>query len=419
MPNFNIDIAYYNDEQRNLFQGFPNAASLNQIVQNGITITEDEFLAYMMFTWQMDVNGFRTYADLRALVQDNLGAVNQLLSFNNGSIQARVIGNDLMQTEYTERIGVSLGLCLLNKIHNLTAADWKKIPTVPGRNGHPTFDFDIPIASMGNNFIQGENKGSAVTDNSIQNNSIEAHYSSLIRKKRYVREQETQMQIPIHQNLYYGTIGVLDNRPNSKAKIWLVDPPAFEIEMDPKKYKLIARLNFYLDEFRNIGVKKRITEALEERIKEIELSKDFMQLNFKILDDKFPVSGGYYLYMEGRMFASIDTNEAFGRIFLIEDKQRVAAYLIAYPKTIMRLIVRQDFEAILDYAYSSDFMKEKIQVLMKYSNSDFAEYKLQDNLKFIFNERNRFFEAIYFGKVNYTSDGRIFGVLENKKTENE
>lgn len=418
MPNLNIDIAYYNDEQRNLFQGFPNANALNQIIQNGISITEDEFLAYMMFTWQMDVNGFRTYADLRALVQDNLGAVNQLLSFNNGSIQARVIGNDLMQTGYTERIGVSLGLCLLNKIHNLTAADWKKIPTAPGRNGHPTFDFDIPIASTGNNFIQGENKGSAVADNSIQTNSIEAHYSSIIRKKRYVREQEAQLQIPIHQNLYYGTIGVLDNRPNSNAKIWLVDPPAFEIEMDPKKYKLLARLNFYLDEFRNIGVKKRITEALEERIKEIELSKDFMQLNFKKLDDRFPASGGYYLYMEGRMFASIDTNEAFGRIFLIEDKQRVAAYLIAYPKTIMRLIVRQDFEAILDYAYSSEFMKEKVQVLMKYSKSDFAEYKMQDNLKFIFNERNRFFEAIYFGKVNYTSDGRIFGLL-NQEIENE
>lgn len=96
MANLNIDIAYYNDEQRTLFQAFPNSAILNQLVQNGISITEDEFLAYMMFTWQMDVNGFKTYADLRALVQDNLGAVNQLLSFNNGSIQARVIGNDLM-----------------------------------------------------------------------------------------------------------------------------------------------------------------------------------------------------------------------------------------------------------------------------------------------------------------------------------
>lgn len=418
MPYLKIDIAYYNDEHRALFQGFPNSNAINQIVQNGISITEDEFLAYMMFTWQMDVNGFRTYAELRALVQNNLGAVNQLLSFNNGSIQARVIGNDLMQTGYTERIGVSLGLCLLNKIHNLTAADWKKIPTAPGRNGHPTFDFDIPIASTGNNFIQGENKGSAVADNSIQNNSIEAHYSSIIRKKKYVREQEAQLQIPIHQNLYYGTIGVLDNRPNSNAKIWLVDPPAFEIEMDPKKYKLIARLNFYLDEFRNIGVKKRITEALEERIKEIEFSKDFMQLNFKKLDDRFPVSGGYYLYMQGNVFANVDTTEAFGRVFLIEAKQTIIPYLLAFPKALMRLIVRQDFESILNYEYNPDFMKESIPVLIRFNKSEYFERNLNEKLNFVFNEKSRFFEAVYFGKVNHTSDGRIFGAL-NSSNETE
>jgi hypothetical protein len=411
MPELKIDIAYYNEQQRTLFQGFPNSNAINQIVQNGITISEDEFLAYMMFTWQMDFNGFRTYNELSELVQNNLGAVNKLLSFNNGSIQAREIGNNLMQTGYTERIGVSLGLCLLNKIHNLTAADWKKIPTVPGRKGHPTFDFEISIASTGNNFIQCENKGSAVTDNSIQNFSIVAHYSSIERKKTYVRSQEEKNQNQIHQNLYYGTIGVLDNRANSTAKIWLVDPPPFEVEMEPRKFKLLARLSYYLNEFKKIGVKRRIIEALEIRIIEIEEAKDYNQFNFKKLDDRFPENGGYNLYMEGRMLASIDTNEAFGRIFLIEDKKRVAAYLIAYPKTIMRLILRQDFEAILDYSYSSGFMKENVQVFMRISKSDFVKYKMQENLKFIFNERNRFFEAIYFGYVNYTSDGRIFGIL--------
>ncbi|OOG77145.1 hypothetical protein [Algoriphagus sp. A40] len=414
MPNLHLEIAYYNEEQKNLFQGFPNANALNQIVENGLTITDDEFLAYMMFTWQMDVNGFRTYAELSALVQDNLGAVNQLLSFNNGSIQARVIGNDLMQTGYTERIGVSLGLCLLNKIHNLTAADWKKIPTVPGRNGHPTFDFDLPIASTGNNFIQGENKGSAVTDNSIQNNSIEAHYSSINRKKRYVREQEAQLQIPIHQNLYYGTIGVLDNRPNSNAKIWLVDPPAFEIEMEPRKYKLLARLRYYLDEFRNIGVKKKITDALELRIKEIETSKDYNQFNFKKLDDKFPVKSGYYLYMEGNVLAIVYTSEAFGRIFLVEEEQRIVPYLLAFPKSIMRLIIKQDFESILNYEYNPDFINENIQVLMRFTESEFFEKKLRENLKFVFNKRNKYFEAVYFGKVKHTKDGRIFGKLKNE-----
>jgi len=410
MAHLNID--------RTLFKAFPNADALNKIVQKGISITEDEFLAYMMFTWQMDVNGFRTYAELSALIRDNLGVVNQLLSFNNGSIQARVIGNDLMQTGYTERIGVSLGLCLLNKIHNLTAADWKKIPTAPGRNGHPTFDFDISIASTGHNFIQCENKGSAVTDNTIQNKAIEAHYSSINRKKSYVRDQEAQLQIPSHQNLYYGTIGVLDNRSNSIARIWLVDPPEFEIEMEPRKYKLLARLRYYLDEFRNIGVKNKITKALELRINDIETSKDYNQFNFMKLDEKFPVGSGYYLYMENNVSAIVDTNEAFGRVLLVEERQRIVPYLLAFPKAIMRLIVKQDFESILNYEYNPDFINENIQVLMRFTESEFFEMKLRENLKFVFNKKNKYFEAVYFGKVSHTTDGRIFGILnENLKSE--
>lgn len=409
-----IDVAYYNDEQRRLFQRFPNAEIINNAVEDGITITVDEFLTYMMFTWQMDLDGFRTYVELRNQIENNLGAVNEFLSFNNGSVQANVIGNDLMQTGYTERIGVSLGLSLMNKIHSLTAADWKKIPTAPGRNGHPTFDYEFPIASTGTRFIQSENKGSAIENNTDQSGTVNRHYNSIVTKKEYVRNEEARQQIQLHQNLYYGTIGVLDNRPNSNARIWLVDPPAFEIEMEPRKYRLLARLKYYLDEFTNIGVKKKITESLKKRIKEIETAKDYNQFNFVKLDDKFPVSGGYYLYMEGNVFANVDTNEAFGRVFLVEEKQRIVPFLLAFPKAIMRLIIRQDFESILKYEYSPDFMKENISVLIRFAKPEYFEMNLSEKLNFVFNEKSRFFETVYYGKVNHTSDGRIFGVLKNE-----
>ena len=75
----------------------------------------------------------------------------------------------MMQPGFTERIGVALGLCVVNEIHGLTAADWKKIPEAPGKGGHPTFDFEISTASTGTNFIQTENKGSTIADNSQQN----------------------------------------------------------------------------------------------------------------------------------------------------------------------------------------------------------------------------------------------------------
>ena len=412
MPQIILSVEYFDTAQRTLFQGFPNAAQLNNIVQNGITIDKSDLLAYMMFTEQMDRNGFRTYTDLQGRIQNRLGDIDDFLSFNNGSVQSRMTALEMIQPGFTERIGVALGLCVVNKIHGLTAADWKKIDETRGRNAHPTFDFEFPLASTGANFIQAENKGSIVTDNTLQSASVQNHYSGIENKKDYVRAEEAQRQIPIHQNLYYGTIGVLDSQPNSIAKVWLVDPPAFELEMEPQKYKLLARLHYYLDEFKNIGVKERIIKALETRIVEIEKSSDYTKFNNVPLD--YPYPRAYHLFMDGKMFAAVDTNEAFGKIFIVEHKQNIYAYLIAFPKALMRIIILQNFENILNYEYNPDFINESVQVLMRLGGKETEESKLPKNLKFVFNERRKYYEATYFGKVNHSTDGRIFGLLDSE-----
>lgn len=413
MSLINIVLEYYNTKEKNLFACFPNIVKLNSLVQSGITISKDELLAYMMFTEQMDRDGFRTYGELCSRITHRLGDIDDILSFNNESVQAIIIGNDLMQTGITERLGVALGLCVVNKIHGLTAADWKKISTVPGRSGHPTFDFEILIASTGTNFIQAENKGSAIADNSLKIGSVQAHYNNIQGKKDYVRKEEAKRNIPMHQNYYYGTIGVLDNNENSRAKVWLIDPPAFEIKMKPEKYKLLARLRFYLDEFKNIGVKSKITYALEKRIKEIEESSDYLSFDNKALDYKYPTA--FHLFMDGKMFAAVDNNEAFGRIFIVEHKQNNFPYLIAFPKALMRIIILQNFNSILEYEYNPDFISEDVQVLMRIGLKDFESSKLPSNMKFILNERRKYFEATYWGKVSHTNDGRIFGLLEKGK----
>jgi hypothetical protein len=371
-----------------------------------------------MFTEQMDRDGFRTYRELCSRITHRLGDIDDFLSFNNESVQAIMTGNDLMQTSITERIGVALGLCVINKIHGLSFADWKKIPTVPGRNGHPTFDFEIPIASTGTSFIQVENKGSAIADNSLKTGSVPAHYNSIQDKKDYVRKEEAKRSIPIHQNYYYGTIGVLDNNENSKAKVWLIDPPAFEIEMKPYKYKLLARLRYYLDEFKNIGVNTKIINALGKRIEEIEDSSQYIKFDNVPLDYKYPRA--FHLFMDGKMFAAVDNNEAFGRIFIVEHKKNSFPYLIAFPKALMRIIILQNFNSILEYEYNPDFISEDVQVLMRIGIKDLESNKLPLNIKFILNERRKYFEATYWGKISHTNDGRIFGLLgESKNIKND
>ena len=258
-----ISLEFYNHAEEELFKNYPNQEILDNLTRTPLEISQDEFLAYMMFTEQKDVNGFQTYEDLKGKIERRLGDIEDYLIFENDSVQTRFIGNK-MYGDFTERIGVSLGLCSINQIHGLTEADWKLIPVMRTK----AFDYEFPIASDRIQFIQVENKGSTTENNTLKTSSVSQHYSSIKAKKSQILEEESKAGIPRYKNLYYGTIGVLDQEPSRNAKVWLVDPPAFNIEMDPTKYKLLSRLRYYLDAFKNIGVRSKITSSLKNRIEQ-------------------------------------------------------------------------------------------------------------------------------------------------------
>jgi hypothetical protein len=124
--------------------------------------------------------------------------------------------------------------------------------------------------------------------------------------------------------------------------------------------------------------------------------------------------------MDGKMFAAVDNNEAFGRIFIVEYNQNNLPYLIAFPKALMRIIILQNFDTILKYEYNPDFISENVQVLMRIGIKDFESSKLPDDMEFVLSERRKYYEATYWGKVDHTNDGRIFGLLEkNKNIKND
>ena len=121
--------------------------------------------------------------------------------------------------------------------------------------------------------------------------------------------------------------------------------------------------------------------------------------------------------MDGKMFAAVDNNEAFGRIFIVDRNKNNYPYLIAFPKALMRIIVLQNFNSILKYEYNPDFISEDVQVLMRIRLKDIELSRLPSNMEFILNERRKYLEATYWGKVSHTNDGRIFGLLEKGKNE--
>ncbi len=412
MPNIRLSVDYYNNIERAKFQGFPNVNILNELVDRNISIPKDEFLTYMLFTDQDDnYEGYRDYFEISYNINNRIGDLDRFVTFNNGSLQSRVSSSRMHDTRLTEKIGVGQGLCVVNKIHSLTAADWKKIPET---NQHSTFDFTLK-ASTGNNYIQVENKGSIVGDNT-DNRLVRHHYSGsygILGKKTFVRAEEARLGIVPHGNLFYGTIGVLDENITSIAKVWLVDPPALEIMMDPQKYKLLARLHYYLDEFRKIGVREKIIKALKLRIDQITYSEDYLEYDKVQLDYKYPYP--FHFFMERNNFAAFNTNEAFGRIFVVNRHQKNVPFLIAFPKALMRMIILQDFNGIINYEYISSFMKEDVQVFIQLKDIDIFDNQLSDNFKFVFNERSKYYQAVYFGKISHTNDGKIFGILDNNK----
>lgn len=358
MEMIDVSVKYYNKTEENLFLKYPNLIELKQLTDKVVSIKKSDLLSYMIFTEQKDIAGFATFLELNNRVEKRLGDIDDYLTFTNRSVQSKFIGA-CMDNNLTERLGVGLGLSVLNQLHNLTEADWKRIPEVPGPRGFKTLDFEISLASDGASYISVENKGSTVEDNLRKPSNISHHYSSIKNKKISINITTTS-----HLSLHYGTIGVLDNKKDSIARVWLVDPPSTEIRMDPYKYKLLARLHYYLDEFRNIGIRKRILDALENRITEISNRQDYLSLNNIPLLERIRDSENFYIDNRNS-FVAIDTNEAFGKFFTIQIKQNPFLFILAYPKSIIKAIVRQNFNEIIKFNYNPSFLNENIGILLR------------------------------------------------------
>jgi hypothetical protein len=114
------------------------------------------------------------------------------------------------------------------------------------------------------------------------------------------------------------------------------------------------------------------------------------------------------------MFAAVDTNEAFGKFFIVEKEEGIFPFILAFPKSLLKLIVFQRFEEILNYKYYQEILKSKVNVLLRVYPDDEIEDVYIEKLGFVFNERKKYFEASYYSSLSYSSSGRIFGELQNE-----
>lgn len=403
-----LSVNYYNDEEAKLFKAYDNYTVIDQMIRHHLLISEDEFKSYMLFTEYADEDGWRTYRDLADRVQHRLGDIEDFLDFSQGSIQTKMSSTRMNDSRMTERIGVSLGLSVVNKFHCLTEADWAITPNVYiGSKRVKDFDYQIPMTSDGSRFIQVENKGSINDDNNYKTSSVSNHYSSIKGKKESILDREKAQAIARHQNIYYGTIGVLDN--HNTAKVWLVDPEAYNVDGNPKKYKLISRLIYYAKLFEEIGINKNIQEELHERIDQILNSHDYTKYNNKTLKAN---QGVRYGLIQTKNFVSINYGEIFGSFFFIKRDNIVQPFVVAMPKALINIIISQNFNEILKYEYQNYEMSDKVTVELSLKLNQTKEDSEYIEQKFVLDKKKKRYHYQSYQQVSYTSSGRIFGVIK-------
>lgn len=400
-----LSVDYYNNAEKALFKSYPNFVTLTNLLNHDFSISKAEFVSYLMFTEQADEDGWRTYPELKDRVQNRLGDIEDILNFSKGSIQSKQSSLRMNDSKMTERIGVSLGINVVNKLHGLTEADWAITDNVyiDGKR-IKDFDYEIPLASDGTKFIQVENKGTVNNNNSFKTPSVSNHYSSIKAKKNSILAREQAQGIPLHQNIYYGTIGVLDSQ--NTAKVWLVDPPTFEVKWNPIKFKLISRLIYYSKVFSEIGIHNRFQIALDKRIHQLFTAKDINEFNRVPLDVPLPT----YTYIKYNNFVNINNNEAIGTFFFINSNE---VFLLALTKVIIRLVLLQNFDGILEYDHKNVELSDKVIIELSAKLSKESEAFEYSKTKFELDKsRKRYFYQVY-QEIGFTSSGRIFGKINN------
>ena len=397
-----VKVDYYNNNHKEDLRKYPSFLEIDKMISKNknVTINKSEFLTYLLFTEQRDVDGLRTFADFSKRIIKSYYLLEHFIEFSKASFRARLIG-DQMDANLIERVGVSLSLCLINKIHGLTDADWSLIPV---NNFKKTFDFNY--ASNGNQFIEVESKGSSIENNKIKNTNISNHKKSIEDKKQSISSAYQEKKESFN-NLLYGVISVLDK--NNIPQIWLLDPDPLSLEkIEPRKFRLLNRLYFYWRNLKYIVPNSTLLHALINRIKIIEELDDYNRVN-KLY---FLNRNGKQIRFYGSSFARksvIGNDDVIGVVYPFDDK---SLFFTGFPIEIFKILRSQDFDRILKFSYNKTY--KACQVKCRIRTKQKGDFKIPDSESFYFKyvDKNReYIEFTLRGDLNTSSSGRVFGIL--------
>lgn len=384
-----ISIDYFNEEEKDklkanlptdIFQKINNYVSLGYI-----DIDLDEFKTHLTFTEQnINDSRFNKKEVLAKKVSNRyenftdyfeLDTISQNSNLSNLIINPKMVNSEIIDIpkDNIERMGVSIGLCIVNDFHNLSEADWIKIP-ISNKSKSLDFNFEPIISSTGTHILQLECKGHLTKE--LNSN---ARISQISKSRQHVLKKKNDANIQYNSDdivtpvVYYGTISVSNFH---STHVWLVDPIS-TIKMNPEKLQLLNRLWFYYDNLRIFMSRTQLVIALANRIAVIEKIENYQQLdNFPLYDSNL-----FVIDIENKTFSNYSKSIEGDIIGFISEVNNNEIVFIGYTKLIFEIIIEQNFNKIISYKedYKVDFfLLHDIECLI--NKKDLEKYNFPETL---------------------------------------
>ena len=389
-----VNADYYNDEHRDILMKHRYAHRIKNLVDFGLSEKEKEFRVNAMFTEQDGRPRFRNYSELKRLVPSRIRLIEDYIDTSNGTVRSLIPGG---KREVTERVSVATALSVMNQVFNLHRADWERIPETSKRK---TMDFQL--ASDGNDFILVEAKGTVFeTGNLHRDADLEQHIKD--KKRAHLAENTNLTSL-------FGVITGIPCQLGKMAQCLLLDPLFENIEMDPAKYRLLARLYFYSRILRVIS-RGQLVRALLNRIEVLKRSSNYTEFDGLPLVDVYekpivpPPENTSSIWNK-----TIVKDKIVGQMFPVS---KTEFFYFAIDMGINRLMIKQDFKAIREF-YST--LGEQFIENVTCDNAildirDLKKYGIPFNLFKEFEEANKATTTLT-GSVNYSPSGQVVGIFK-------
>lgn len=405
-PPASVDVRvdFYDEEERHallatpaapLFAGLPSLLDLP---------TTDLCAYYLYYKRRLGIPGYSSHNDVVRQWVQALVEFDGQVEFGRSSLHLTSATH--MSSGTTERLGESIGLSTISKLHGLHQADWTRIPITKARR---TFDFQhVWTASDGKQFIQLEAKGSATNDNDHKTSSVCNHKAKIKEKKKQATDEECK------KGILYGTIAVLDDRPDSIARCWLVDPPA-DAPDDPRRFKILTRLAYIADLIQLLSGRSALSASLRTRLAALSALPGIESLDRVPLkkgngeaypETTFDITGQHNPWFVGK--SVVIDGPAGGQVYMADASHVV---LIGLREQLVVYTTQQDFSAIEEYKFPAGTVPKTIECVVpagRFKSEFEPVIQIPEDWR---PAREGYVRFRMDGHLHYTQSGLVIGIL--------